>query len=556
MKALIADAQFTATEKRAALRRILDSVEFSTSARARDFLTYIVEEEIAGRSERLKGYTIATEALGKAEAFNADVQSAVRVQAKRLREQLDAYYRGSGRDDEIVIDMPRGGYVPIFRRTPASCGQDAEARDDVIPCSGEPAPVSAPKPEAEPSPAPPTARARSYGLLSLLALAAAIVGVAFTMRPRGPGEVTDVPVVVIVAPEKLSEPRLATVADRFVTALRTRLSRYDDVVVTEQPRASVPGVYEVEFAFFARKDGSVESVVHVDDRRDQILFSQEKVIGVSEDEDIRVASAIAEKIAAPHGVIYADMLAQPLAGEQKCVVDSYEYFRNRRGDLGAVEDCLRNAIAANPRSARALTALSRVLLEEYRLDLARPGQADPLAEADALAMRAAEAAPQKGRPFKAIFEVRFFQKRFDEAFEAAQRALELNPDAADILYRVAAARITRGDFAEGRALLERARKQNPVPPAWMQFFFVLEALDRGDAAAAARAAETPGIETTASGLLARALLEQRRGDAQDTRKTLEALAQRFPQFAADLPRSLERLGFAEPVRKQLLAVVK
>lgn len=532
--------ELVAEDKRAALRRVLDSVEFAASPRARDFLTYIVEEEIAGRSERVKAYTIATEALGKTESFDADVQSAVRVQAKRVREQLNAYYGGSGQADDIVINVPRGGYVPVFRRRTSAAGEEA-AR----------ASVSAP-PDAV-SPAPSAARARLWrnGLLALLALAAIVAVLAFPGL-RGPALVTDVPTLYMVMPEKLPDARLAAIAERYATALKTRLSKFEDVRVTDDRPSG--DFYEVELGFFAKRDGTVEAVVQVDNVRDEQLFSQENVIGADENADMRVVAELAAKIAEPYGVVYSDMVARPLGGEQKCVIGSYEYFRHGGpGDLPGIEECLRGAVAARPRSVRALATLSRILLEKYRLGLASPGQ-DPLEEADQLATHAVEAAPQRARAMSAIFEVRFFQKRYDEAFAAAERALALYPDSSCLLYRVGATRMARGDFEQGRALFERARKLNPVPPAWTQFFSFLDALNRGDETSAARAALTPGTEKTAPGLLARAALAQRRNEPEEKRKNLDALAQRFPQFAADLPAAFDRIGLAPSLRKLVAGV--
>jgi adenylate cyclase len=47
-------------EVRTQLARVLGSPEFAVPERARTFLRYVVEETLAGRTDRLKGYTIAT----------------------------------------------------------------------------------------------------------------------------------------------------------------------------------------------------------------------------------------------------------------------------------------------------------------------------------------------------------------------------------------------------------------------------------------------------------------------------------------------------------------
>ena len=65
-------ASVNASEKQDAVARVLNSPEMAAAPRARDFLRYVVGEEIGGRADLLKGYTIATEALGRREAFDAD----------------------------------------------------------------------------------------------------------------------------------------------------------------------------------------------------------------------------------------------------------------------------------------------------------------------------------------------------------------------------------------------------------------------------------------------------------------------------------------------------
>jgi hypothetical protein len=101
---------------RAALNRIATNRPFDTSPKLTSFLRYVVESTLAGGGDRLKGYTIAVEALGRPESFDPQIDPIVRVEALRLRRALARYYDGAGADDPIVVDLPRGRYVPIFRR--------------------------------------------------------------------------------------------------------------------------------------------------------------------------------------------------------------------------------------------------------------------------------------------------------------------------------------------------------------------------------------------------------------------------------------------------------
>jgi hypothetical protein len=99
----------------AALRRMLDSEELRASPRSRDFLAYVVTEALAGRGHRPKERTVARYALGRTEDFDSVTDAAARVQANRLRASMERYYAGTGAAESLVIELPRGSYVPTFR---------------------------------------------------------------------------------------------------------------------------------------------------------------------------------------------------------------------------------------------------------------------------------------------------------------------------------------------------------------------------------------------------------------------------------------------------------
>jgi serine/threonine-protein kinase len=74
-----------------------------------------VEETVAGRGERLKEFVVGVEVFGKPESFDPRNDPIVRVQARRLRAQLGRYYREEGADAALFIELPKGGYAPVFR---------------------------------------------------------------------------------------------------------------------------------------------------------------------------------------------------------------------------------------------------------------------------------------------------------------------------------------------------------------------------------------------------------------------------------------------------------
>ena len=112
---------------RAQLRRILASPEFAASERMRRFLHLAVSETIAGRGDDLKEYRFGVEVFDRPESFNPATDPIVRVEARRLRAKLAKYYETGGRSDDTIIELPKGGYVPCFRKRERAVGQKATA---------------------------------------------------------------------------------------------------------------------------------------------------------------------------------------------------------------------------------------------------------------------------------------------------------------------------------------------------------------------------------------------------------------------------------------------
>lgn len=99
------------------VNRILGSTPFENAGRLRDFLTYVVREELAGRGEGIRGKTIAQDVYGRTAEHGADSENIVRVDARRLRQQLDHYYATEGMTDPVRLHLEPGSYRPRFEAT-------------------------------------------------------------------------------------------------------------------------------------------------------------------------------------------------------------------------------------------------------------------------------------------------------------------------------------------------------------------------------------------------------------------------------------------------------
>ena len=100
------------------LGKILASPVFANSLRMTQFLKFVVEETLKGNSGRIKEYVIAIEVFHKRDDYDPQADSTVRTEASKLRSRLNRYYETEGREDPVVISIPKGSYVPVFEDVP------------------------------------------------------------------------------------------------------------------------------------------------------------------------------------------------------------------------------------------------------------------------------------------------------------------------------------------------------------------------------------------------------------------------------------------------------
>ncbi len=105
---------FPEEQVREQLQKIFLCPAFSVSDILRRFLTYIIDETLAGKSNMIKEYTIAVNVLNKPISFKPQHDAIVRIHAGRLRRALNYYYKEQGVEDAIEITVPKGSYVPVF----------------------------------------------------------------------------------------------------------------------------------------------------------------------------------------------------------------------------------------------------------------------------------------------------------------------------------------------------------------------------------------------------------------------------------------------------------
>jgi TolB-like protein/Tfp pilus assembly protein PilF len=98
--------------------KILSSAVFADSERMSRFLRFAVDTALNGHADRLKEIVIGSEVFDRGATYDPRLDPIVRVEARRLRTKLRAYYEGPGKQDPVILEFPKGQYSPVFR--PAS----------------------------------------------------------------------------------------------------------------------------------------------------------------------------------------------------------------------------------------------------------------------------------------------------------------------------------------------------------------------------------------------------------------------------------------------------
>src|SRR5215472_15243545 len=96
------------------LDRILSSAGFVRNERLSRFLRFVVQQALDGKTNEIKESLVGIEVFGRAPGYDTRSDSVVRTEAAKLRTRLTEYYAGDGASDPVLIELPKGGYTPVF----------------------------------------------------------------------------------------------------------------------------------------------------------------------------------------------------------------------------------------------------------------------------------------------------------------------------------------------------------------------------------------------------------------------------------------------------------
>ena len=202
----------------AALKAILATGELARSESISRLLEYVVTNTLEGRESNLKEYTLGVEVFRRGQDFDPRLDNIVRVQARKLRQRLAAYYATPR--TRVHIELPTGSYVPVFRRIEAAPNGAGPTED-----------------ESEPEPRGRRSRAGYWVTIGTVAVAGFVAGFVCANRLARPsadtGAQSRVPVLLIPVVAAGGDPEEVRAATLVYQLARARLSRMAGLQVAD-----------------------------------------------------------------------------------------------------------------------------------------------------------------------------------------------------------------------------------------------------------------------------------------------------------------------------------
>jgi hypothetical protein len=557
---------------RETLERLLASEAFGRSERSRKLIRYLVERELAGEAERLKGFSIAVDVFGKDADFDSSTDAVVRVQAGRLRELLAQYFATEGINEPLRIIIPRGTYIPAYEyvadaRTHATGMQaeiarnaetgNASAQDiGVVGAIGShPLVLPGALGRHRPPPPPGVQLVRHLRLFwAAFGIVIAMLGfVAYRTTVPETASVGDIitsatgeppangAVTARIATEALPTVHIQTTAEdqnttRVASVLRRALSGFDTVAFIASGRevGEEPGKLDFVFVVSAGVDpgGVVVELQHSSSGK--VLLSRTlSAEEITSSLDDQVATMLSATIPVS-GILYAHIEQNGLqSGLTNCLLLNDDYYLNQNAENHLVAYKCFEALA----QAGAKSPLVYSELASLHLETATDGYDYPEGATEQQALEIARKGVLMGptSPY-AHRAYGFLNSRTGTAEESMRwmkKAYELNTFDLSMAAAYAYAVIFSGNYTEGVPVMKRAIELSSAHPSWWDYGLFLGQFMLNNKAGAAQAVDALVTAKRPHYLAARLVVAFDAGDEATAQALTNELIATYPKFAAD-----------------------
>ena len=557
------------------LRKILRSRDFRSHPRRSTFLQYVVEETLADRAEAIKGFSIAVAVFDRDETFDQQTDPVVRLEARRLRQDLDSYYATDGRNDPVRISIPKGSYVPRFERQEDPDPEDApNATQSSL--NGRRGPAR---------------HLRLWlgagfaGFLLVAAVAWMTLGL-IRDRPTPPGQddrllaMPEGPSIAVLPFLNLSgDSKKQYLSDGITEQLATELARFRDLWVLPLGTMQLykdgfadPRQLHRDFGVGYVLEGSVRAngediritgrLIDAENARYIWVKSFDQPFtpaNVYEVQDA-IAEDVAGNLAGKYGVLAQDSMvlskrkAPDSLDAYDCVLHYYDYQITINPERHQeVRNCLERAVAIEPDYAEAWAVLANVYMQEKRFGVG-PGGAndDAVRQAKAAIRRALNLDSVEPTAHIVQSNLLFTEGDLEGFREAGETALRLNPNDSDLLAHFGLRLGLIGDWDRGLALVDKAIALNPVHPHWYSFPQVIFHFEREEYELALSQLDKIKMPQFFWTYLLRAATLGQLGRLEEATTAADDLLALKPAFRQEALRLMQIWQFPEPLLQSIL----
>lgn len=546
------------TAIRDALDRICRSEGFAGSERLVAFLRYLVDQSLAGQADRLKAYCVAVSVFGRNADFDPQTDPIVRIEASRLRRALERYYLTEGKDDPVIISVPKGAYVPTFA---------LRTSDATLPAHEDAPPVVQPKqrPRRKVTPALPVL-ALGLGVLAAVLLLGLLVRGPSPAPAHPPGG----PTLAVMPFEAASrDPDAQIVATGMTNELIDQMARFGELHVlgreTSRQAAKAESLagylrqfdvgYVVE-GIVRRSQGRYEVTARlIDSQSGTVLWSQtyndQEGAAQLVETQVEIASRVASALAPPYGAVFkADARKAALKRPDdwdayRCTISFYDYRAALTPEQhAATRNCLERAVKDFPGFATAWAMLAMIYLDEDRGGFNRVARKTPVLE---LALRAAQQAarlePDNVRALQALMTIQFFNQEVAKGMATGEAALRVNPRDSELLGEFGSRVAQSGQWERGARLLREAIDQNPGNAGYYRGHLALAELMMGHSQEAVVQIRQSDLQRYPLYNLLAAVILAEAGRADEARTAATRFASLRPDFIREIDTELAKRNF-------------
>lgn len=517
---------FSKSEILEELETILSSDLFSRSSVLSKFLMFIVKETLEGNTEGLKEYTIGVSALGKPNDFNPQIDAIIRIHAGRLRRLLNEYYTTSGATDNIKIEVVKGSYVPVFR------------------------PHLVHKPEGElQEKSSPISFSRSKLTLAILPFRNLCPDIDYQFFVDGFGE-------------ELTRS-FSNYEDIDVIAHHSTL-KYATNLADIRVIGSELGVHYVITGSVKRSSKEIRvNVALVKAITGMQVWSQTYSNPLNIDNLIVIQDEIIENVYSVLAGYYGIIIHENFQVHQEPTsLDSFDaalwnyYFHMNYSEATYLKtrQALENAVQLDPNFATGLAMLAELYVLAHSLGY--PTVEEPIQTALELTKKALRIDPRCQRAYQEYAWTLLHLKRKEDAIEAMEKCLSINPFSVSTLGTIGFGMACAGEYKRAEVLLVKSLNLNPHCPWWFYYGFFLVYYQKTDYKKALEYANK--IETIDVYLdpLTKAIAKAQLGMQDEAQEDVRRLNENFSEIMTNLHANLDSFLLDKTLVKELMEGVE